>query len=502
MSADLALSSLLEHPDNGSLTVVSGRETLWREVHVEATDADLPEPAAASLAVLTVAPPDAPWQIDALLRRVRDRGFTGVALTGGDFLGAGSLALAERIGLVVLRVERPTALAKACWELLEARDALTLSYVRKVAMSIEYHAEGLTDLLRHLAANLGHGVSLIDSQGVLQGVGDELPQSVLGATDFTRRIDIVRTDEGSAASVRIDSRSREGLRLVFHGRALGDAQLNALATAVEVAWPAVAARILIDEVDAVSDVSRSSGLLGDFLESRGQVDADLARRMLDRGWRTTGYHLGFRIVGRVRSDPLEMLRFLAHELGGFPIDSHATTRGGGVTGWLTFPHRPSPDDLEGYVTRLRALHTLAQSQTAVATGIGSLASGTAGLFETLSEANDAARLAINRAATGWFLHIDRLGLEQLLLAWTSNDTFVPAAQSLLAPLNGGELLRTLSAYLDNESGLSATAAALGLHRNTVWTRIQRVQELLGVDLHDPETRLALHLATRAVREAG
>jgi DNA-binding PucR family transcriptional regulator len=37
-----------------------------------------------------------------------------------------------------------------------------------------------------------------------------------------------------------------------------------------------------------------------------------------------------------------------------------------------------------------------------------------------------------------------------------------------------------------------------VHRNTVADRIDRVQRLLGVDLGDPETRLALHLATRAL----
>ncbi|WP_295012165.1 CdaR family transcriptional regulator [uncultured Microbacterium sp.] len=110
-----------------------------------------------------------------------------------------------------------------------------------------------------------------------------------------------------------------------------------------------------------------------------------------------------------------------------------------------------------------------------------------------------ARYAL-RSATGWFVRVDSLGLEQLLLAWIGNDTFVPAAESLLAPLRGasGDLLRTLSVYLDQESSLVATPAALNLHRNTVAVRIRRVQELLGVDLTDPETRLAMHLACRAV----
>ena len=101
------------------------------------------------------------------------------------------------------------------------------------------------------------------------------------------------------------------------------------------------------------------------------------------------------------------------------------------------------------------------------------------------------------------MHVDRLGLAQLLLAWTQTDTFLPAAEQLLAPLErgGGALRSTLAAYLDAESSVAETAAVLGVHRNTVADRIDRVQRLLGVDLGDPETRLALHLATRALGRA-
>lgn len=39
---------------------------------------------------------------------------------------------------------------------------------------------------------------------------------------------------------------------------------------------------------------------------------------------------------------------------------------------------------------------------------------------------------------------------------------------------------------------------LGVHRNTVAARVARAQELLVVDLSDPDERLALHLACRSV----
>jgi hypothetical protein len=262
--------------------------------------------------------------------------------------------------------------------------------------------------------------------------------------------------------------------------------------------PMVAARLLIDEVEAVSDASRSSGLLGDLLESGGNVDAELEQRMKARGWRTNGYHLGFRIVGRGRLDPLELLRFVTSLLTRIPVDSHATTRGGGVTGWLTFPEPPSPAVVAQRVRDLHDLHRAAQTSFTVATGVGSLASGPTGLSATLGEARDAARLAADSARSGWFVHVDSLGLEQLLLAWTGGDTFASAAASLLAPLSEVER-QTLAAYLDEESSIVATAERLGLHRNTVSARVQRIQGLVGIDLHDPEARLALQLACRVVR---
>ena len=502
MSDRLQSGALLAHPDNGGVRLVAGpADANWAGVVVETEEAALPEHDAGRLAVLTGVPPTRPWQQDALVRRIRDRGFRALAMQQADGFGAGTRALADRLGFTLLHVDRPMLLAKACWQLVEARDSLTLGYVRKVAQSIEYHAEGLPDLLRHLSSSVGHGIALIDSEGVLLEAGGRLTPEVHAAIDFSPWTDLTRAGTGTAASVRVDSPSREGLRLAFFGDGLDERQVSALAVAAEVAMPAVAARILIDEVAEVSDASVSSGVLRDFVDLRGRPDPDVERRMLERGWRTTGYHLAFRTVGRSRVDALQLLRFVTSALGRIAADSHATTSGRGVSGWLTFSEPPPPSQVERYVGALRELHVEARRSFNVATAVGSLASGSAGLTSSLSEAADAVRIAANRSTTGWFVRVDGLGLEQLLLAWTGTDIFVPAARSLLAPLQAGhgELLTTLSAYLDHESAVGPTAAALGLHRNTVATRITRAQELLGVDMADPEVRLALHLACRAVR---
>ena len=501
MSERLPLSALLTHGENGGLRLVAGpADIAWDGVTIEAGESDLPVDGDGRLAILTSGAPPTTWQQDAMLRRVRDRGFTGLALPGAGGVDAGAVRLADRIGLTLLDVARPVQLAKACWMLIEARDALTLNRVRKVAQSFEYAADDLGDLLGHLAANLGAGVALVDATGVLQEAGGQLVPELHAAIGFESWIDGARVGEWSAASVRVDSPGRSGLRLVLFGQGLGEAQLQSLTVAAEVAMPAVAARILIDEVAAVNDVAASSGLLRDFVDLRGVADAEVARRMAERGWRTGGHHIGFRMVARGRVDPFSLLRSISGGLVAIDAEAHATTAGRGISGWLSFPEAPGPDRVERAVAALRELHLVTLRDFAVATGVGSLQGGAEGLSTTLDEAGDAARIAAARSATGWFVRVDSLGLEQLLLAWTGNDTFVPAAESLLAPLQdgGGELLTTLSVYLDHESGIAATATALGLHRNTVAVRIRRVQELLGIDMSDPEARLALHLACRAV----
>lgn len=497
----LDLGALLAHPANGGIRVVVEAADAFAGVTVAAREAMLPAHGEAGLAALTEPPPTAPWQQDALVRRVRDRGFRGLAVSGAEVLGAGSRRLAARLGLTVLEVDDPMALARAGWELVQGRDALTLGYVRRVAQSIEYSASHLADLLRHLSASVGHGVALIDAEGVLLEAGGHLPEPVRAAIDVGLWQDAVSVAEGAAASVRVDSPSRAGLRLAMFGAGLSPAQLSALAVAAEVAMPAVAARILIDEVADVSDAAVASGLLREFLEARDARDPDVEQRMSERGWRTGGYHLAFRIAGRRRLETLELLRFVRRGLAALPVDSQAVTSGRGVTGWLSFAEPPPAPRLDEHIASLRALHDGARRSFDVATGIGSLDSGAGGLLASIDGAVDGARIAAARAATGWFVRVDALGIEQVLLSWAGSDTFVPAAESLLAPLasQGPELLETLTAYLDHESGVSATAAALGLHRNTVAMRIARAQELLGIDLTDVDARLALHLACRALR---
>jgi DNA-binding PucR family transcriptional regulator len=60
-----------------------------------------------------------------------------------------------------------------------------------------------------------------------------------------------------------------------------------------------------------------------------------------------------------------------------------------------------------------------------------------------------------------------------------------------------ELVLTLCRYLKCGGSYDATAAALSVHRSTLKYRLQRIREISGRDLHDPDTQFNLQLATRA-----
>jgi hypothetical protein len=80
------------------------------------------------------------------------------------------------------------------------------------------------------------------------------------------------------------------------------------------------------------------------------------------------------------------------------------------------------------------------------------------------------------------------------------------ARALLAPLLSGRierdrrLLATLRAVLDHP-GLAEAAAELGIHRNTLAYRMQRIEQLTGWRLSDATIRFGLALAIRLVQSA-
>ncbi|TMR88254.1 PucR family transcriptional regulator [Nonomuraea basaltis] len=124
-------------------------------------------------------------------------------------------------------------------------------------------------------------------------------------------------------------------------------------------------------------------------------------------------------------------------------------------------------------------------------GVGTQVEGLAAAGESLLGAEAAAYVA----APGTVARADRIGPAELLGALPTGVLRAPAAvvlKPLLAIDKDGTLLETLAAVLD-EGGALRAADRLGVHRNTVTTRLERIKAA-GFDLDAAATRLALQLA--------
>jgi hypothetical protein len=64
------------------------------------------------------------------------------------------------------------------------------------------------------------------------------------------------------------------------------------------------------------------------------------------------------------------------------------------------------------------------------------------------------------------------------------------------------LLRTLECYLDHAGNAVAAAQQLFVHRGTLYYRLDRIEEITGVELRDGMQRLSLHVGIKLARLAG
>ncbi|WP_433545528.1 PucR family transcriptional regulator [Streptomyces sp. CA-294286] len=143
--------------------------------------------------------------------------------------------------------------------------------------------------------------------------------------------------------------------------------------------------------------------------------------------------------------------------------------------------------------------TAAPASTAV--GIGTAARTLADLPAAWREASAAARAALARPHLGPVAEWSAIGPYRLLAALPDSGPghpVDPAVGPLLTPAHS-ELARTAEVFLDCAGQAGRTATALSIHRQTLYYRLSRVEQLTGLDLHDGEDRLLLHMSLKAAK---
>lgn len=140
----------------------------------------------------------------------------------------------------------------------------------------------------------------------------------------------------------------------------------------------------------------------------------------------------------------------------------------------------------------------------LAAGIGRARDSLDGLRDSYREARQAMTMA-RRLADPNPLYFGELNVYRLLFLLEHSPELAAFCNETIGALieydraQHTELVETLSAYFAHKGNLSATAEALFVHRNTLLYRMERIREISGLDLDNPETRLSVELALRARR---
>ncbi|MFD4371801.1 PucR family transcriptional regulator [Streptomyces sp. NPDC058486] len=169
---------------------------------------------------------------------------------------------------------------------------------------------------------------------------------------------------------------------------------------------------------------------------------------------------------------------------------------------------PAPQRALALLVRLRSADNLSPATTAAeqlrgpagAAAVAGIAAPRRGLGELdrcWHEATGAARAAHAQPRLAPLARWSDLGPYRLLTALPPAEPD-PAVRALLGPAHT-ELARTAEVFLDHAGQAGRTAAALGIHRQTLYYRLSRVEQLTGLDLDTGEDRLLLHMALKAAR---
>ncbi|MEU5098669.1 PucR family transcriptional regulator [Streptomyces sp. NPDC020996] len=133
-----------------------------------------------------------------------------------------------------------------------------------------------------------------------------------------------------------------------------------------------------------------------------------------------------------------------------------------------------------------------------------VAGGWAAASAGLRHAAETATAAQGLSDRPWY-DARRLDIDLLLWRLRDHPDLAAFVDRAIGPLRDHDsrsrppLLPTLETYLAHAGRKAETARELHLNRQTLYNRLARIGELLGTDLEDPQTVLALSLALRARR---
>lgn len=443
------------------------------------------------------------YRLDALVRRTQEAGAAALLVVAGPARPLlSSMRLADRLEIPVLWLENrdPMRLMLDLTALVRAPEQVRARTVERLLRQLATKRSG-HDILTTAEAVLSVRLSLITPDGAcILGEPVEVEPNL--------HLDQPVAQHGEHLLVHpvLDpgvNRLAAWLACPFERAA--DSRLDVLSLGLAMTEPFIRSWLSGQRAQADRDSVFQAHLLAEIISGRDSVSRDVVEGAVSLGWRLQDWHAGIHVLSDTarptgNRDPLvdQLTAGLARH--GVEIVT-AVNRGDGWAMWATTDSEPGPDDARAVLRAVRLVTAALPRDWGLTAGIGRPHRGPSGLAESLTEARDAADLARSHDFRPAVEHSDELGVARLLATWQRSEVTRAFAETALLPLRGPgntHLLTTLRAYLESGGSVVLTAQALGVHRNTVTTRVQQVRDRLGVDLDDPSQRLALQVACRAL----
>jgi sugar diacid utilization regulator len=371
----------------------------------------------------------------------------------------------------------------------------------------------LTGLLLAVLAEVGGGpaVALARASAGL----DAVDRAEHAGADVDTMCAMVGEGLGSPVLAVRSADSADGSRLVAP-EAHGDL---AIAARLVLRAAADTAARLADEAKKARElpIRSRSELLAELLISESSLNEGMLERARQLGIPLAGWHVAVWIEADNLTEvtPDEMGRFELLESAGQLALGAAAAVGGTwylsriaravVLVWMTRSDPGAQAGTRAARSASRALDTLDARfpSLRLRAGVSTPHEGPLGLRAAAAEARGAITAARASGKPTGVTAYDATGVQRMLMEWYASDTARASVRVQLAPLERlGQArcetaIRTLAAFLDEQGSIGRTAQRLHLHRNAVTYRMRRITGLLGVDLDDPDQRLALQLACRA-----
>jgi len=456
------------------------------------------------------------YQVDILIREALNKGAVALVLVNyGPRMGLAPIRLAKKFSFPLIIISGIDALHLAD----DLRKIIRAPFVERsdVLLSISHKLRNLSrtdpieSALKVVEISLKCRAALLGPQGALVASGNgekfDLPKEIPLLPVFVQ--EEFNGTHYLLQPISLAPRENPSFWLAITIESPNSSVITLASEVLGISVWFFASILIADRLVRERDARFRLGVLNAISATRDYPDPVLLNQLGVLGWKVDGWCTAIHLQLTGEVDSLRVLNGTAEVQRAFASMGFVGAlieRPDGWSGWMVERNEPKTNSYATMVENFKvALEKLSYNSAGVKfyLGIGRPRHGILGLQKSLQEANESSTIAQLSGKNSAVQHIDEMGVRRILLGWYASESFSEFANTLLASTKAadqdGELLRTLETYLDCNSSPSETAIALGIHRNTVINRVDKLKTLLKVDLNEPDERLALQLACRVIK---